>query len=88
MAKVLNVGYFKTCGHYVAYCKNEVDDNWYEYDDSVVTRVEVADILTKEAYVLFYQKRPTEDMADIMNRVRQLLVRDFVENNKVSPTEG
>uniref|UniRef100_A0A915CVH0 ubiquitinyl hydrolase 1 n=1 Tax=Ditylenchus dipsaci TaxID=166011 RepID=A0A915CVH0_9BILA len=26
-------------GHYIAYCRNDLDMNWYEYDDSIVTRV-------------------------------------------------
>ncbi|KAM3727690.1 Ubiquitin carboxyl-terminal hydrolase [Dirofilaria immitis] len=60
-------------GHYVAYCKNEIDDNWYEFDDTVITRLEVADILSKEAYVLFYQRQSSQNMDDIRIRVRQML---------------
>ncbi|VDD92714.1 unnamed protein product [Enterobius vermicularis] len=59
-------------GHYVAYCKNELDNNWYEFDDTVVTKLEPADVLTKEAYVLFYQKKSTERMETIKNNVRLL----------------
>lgn len=70
-------------GHYVAYCKNEVDDNWYEFDDTVVTRLETPDILTKEAYVLFYQKQSTRNMDAIKNRVRQMLEEEFSEKTKV-----
>uniref|UniRef100_A0A8R1XXR7 ubiquitinyl hydrolase 1 n=1 Tax=Onchocerca volvulus TaxID=6282 RepID=A0A8R1XXR7_ONCVO len=60
-------------GHYVAYCKNETDDNWYEFDDTVVTRLEIADVLSKEAYVLFYQRQSSQNMDDIRIRVRQML---------------
>uniref|UniRef100_A0A914RH09 USP domain-containing protein n=1 Tax=Parascaris equorum TaxID=6256 RepID=A0A914RH09_PAREQ len=49
-------------GHYLAYCRNEVDNNWYEFDDTIVTRLEVADVMGKEAYVLFYQRRGDDDM--------------------------
>ncbi|EJW86648.1 ubiquitin carboxyl-terminal hydrolase [Wuchereria bancrofti] len=66
-------------GHYVAYCKNEVDDNWYEFDDTVVTRLEIGDILSKEAYVLFYQRQSSQSMDDIRIRVRQMLE----ENDKI-----
>lgn len=45
------------CGHYIAYCRNEIDQNWYEFDDNIVSRVDAAEVLTKEAYVLFYQKK-------------------------------
>ncbi|KJH46936.1 hypothetical protein DICVIV_07016 [Dictyocaulus viviparus] len=31
----------------------------YEYDDSTLTKLDSAHVLTKEAYVLFYQKRPS-----------------------------
>ncbi|KAJ1372593.1 Ubiquitin carboxyl-terminal hydrolase 33 [Parelaphostrongylus tenuis] len=44
-------------GHYLAYCRNEIDGNWYEYDDNMLTKLDSAHVLTKEAYVLFYQKR-------------------------------
>ncbi|CAJ0935254.1 unnamed protein product, partial [Mesorhabditis belari] len=43
-------------GHYIAYCRNEIDSNWYEFDDSTVTKVDAAYVMTKEAYVLFYQR--------------------------------
>jgi len=44
-------------GHYTAYCKNFVDKNWYEYDDSVVTKLNKSDIVSKAAYVLFYRRK-------------------------------
>ncbi|KAE9413545.1 hypothetical protein Angca_005155 [Angiostrongylus cantonensis] len=46
-------------GHYLAYCRNEIDGNWYEYDDNMLTKLDSAHVLAKEAYVLFYQKRPS-----------------------------
>lgn len=60
-------------GHYIAYCKNEMDDNWYEFDDTVITRLETADILSKEAYVLFYQRQSSQSMDEIRIRVQQML---------------
>lgn len=56
-----------------------MDDNWYEFDDTVVTRLETADILSKEAYVLFYQRQSSQNMDDIRIRVRQMLE----ENDKI-----
>lgn len=49
-------------GHYLAYCRNEVDGNWYEYDDMTVTKLDTGYVLTKEAYVLFYQKRSSPEI--------------------------
>ncbi|CAD5229310.1 unnamed protein product [Bursaphelenchus okinawaensis] len=44
-------------GHYVAYCLNDIDGNWYEYDDSFVRQVTEGEVLNCEAYVLFYRRR-------------------------------
>ena len=52
-------------GHYTAYCRkwNELDnvfDDWYLYDDSIVRRLDnqnEEDLITNAAYVLFYKRR-------------------------------
>jgi hypothetical protein len=45
-------------GHYTAYGKNCVDGNWYNFNDSSVSPVEVASqIKSASAYVLFYKRR-------------------------------
>ena len=47
-------------GHYTAVAKNYVDNEWYEFNDHQVTKVSKHDsskIISKDAYVLFYQKR-------------------------------
>nr|XP_033817737.1 ubiquitin carboxyl-terminal hydrolase 43 isoform X2 [Geotrypetes seraphini] len=46
-------------GHYTAYCHNSLDARWYSYDDSNVELVQEEDIITRGAYILFYQKRNT-----------------------------
>jgi len=43
-------------GHYYAYCKN-TNGQWYNYNDSTVTKIEPEDLITKNAYCLFYKKR-------------------------------
>ena len=45
-------------GHYVAYCLNNADRNWYLFDDSRVTRVTSDRVATSEGYLLFYYKIP------------------------------
>jgi len=45
-------------GHYTAYGKSKIDNNWYYYDDSNVTQCNEENVCTKAAYVLFYQRRP------------------------------
>ena len=43
-------------GHYTSYALNNQDQEWYEYDDSCVSKVEPSTVLNAEAYVLFYRK--------------------------------
>jgi len=45
-------------GHYTAYGKNRNDGKWYYFDDSNVTEA-TGNVVTKAAYVLFYQRRST-----------------------------
>uniref|UniRef100_A0A914LGB6 Ubiquitin carboxyl-terminal hydrolase n=1 Tax=Meloidogyne incognita TaxID=6306 RepID=A0A914LGB6_MELIC len=44
-------------GHYVAYCRNSSDGDWYEFDDAQVTRVSPQEVASQEPYVLFYERR-------------------------------
>ncbi|XP_060595230.1 ubiquitin carboxyl-terminal hydrolase 31-like isoform X2 [Ruditapes philippinarum] len=44
-------------GHYTAFCKNPVDMKWYEYDDTHVKPLQQRDIVSRAAYLLFYQRR-------------------------------
>ncbi|KAM8843992.1 ubiquitin carboxyl-terminal hydrolase 43 isoform 2-T6 [Spinachia spinachia] len=46
-------------GHYTASCRNSVDGQWYDYDDSSAEPVPEADVCTRGAYILFYQRRDT-----------------------------
>ncbi|XP_072339365.1 ubiquitin carboxyl-terminal hydrolase 43a [Scyliorhinus torazame] len=46
-------------GHYTAYCRNSVDGQWYDYDDSNADLTPEGEVCTRGAYILFYQKRNT-----------------------------
>ncbi|OQV13366.1 Ubiquitin carboxyl-terminal hydrolase 2 [Hypsibius exemplaris] len=43
------------CGHYTGFCKHPVSGKWNEYNDARVTSARMADVVTSEAYVLFYE---------------------------------
>uniref|UniRef100_A0A668ADB9 Ubiquitin carboxyl-terminal hydrolase n=1 Tax=Myripristis murdjan TaxID=586833 RepID=A0A668ADB9_9TELE len=43
-------------GHYIAYCRNDLNNLWYEFDDQSVTEVSESCVQNAEAYVLFYKK--------------------------------
>uniref|UniRef100_A0A672QAW0 Ubiquitin carboxyl-terminal hydrolase n=1 Tax=Sinocyclocheilus grahami TaxID=75366 RepID=A0A672QAW0_SINGR len=47
-------------GHYTGYGKNKVDGKWYYFDDSSVSSATEDQIVTKAAYVLFYQRRDAD----------------------------
>lgn len=53
-------------GHYIAYAKNSVTGHWYEYNDSLVTRLDTDNLpftLCDNAYVVFYKLRNFEETA-------------------------
>jgi len=45
-------------GHYVSYCKNVINNKWYEFDDDKIIHIPNEDLekefITKNAYILFY----------------------------------
>jgi len=41
-------------GHYYSYVKN-YDNNWYKYDDNIVTTLKVERVISNSAYCLFYR---------------------------------
>ncbi|KAJ0012055.1 hypothetical protein NQD34_013030 [Periophthalmus magnuspinnatus] len=60
------------CGHYIAYCRNDTNNLWYEFDDQSVTEVSESCVQNAEAYVLFY-KKSNEDAVKERRRVSGLL---------------
>ncbi|KAI9702430.1 MAG: CSN-associated deubiquitinating enzyme Ubp12 [Candelina mexicana] len=45
-------------GHYTAFAQNFIDKNWYEYNDSHVSRkTNPESVVTTAAYLLFYRRR-------------------------------
>ncbi len=43
-------------GHYYSYIKNS-DTNWYKFDDNIVSTLDENNVVTHNAYCLFYQKK-------------------------------
>jgi len=41
-------------GHYIAYCKHPIRSKWYKYEDHEVTDLQISDVKTQAAYMLFY----------------------------------
>ncbi|KAF5099814.1 hypothetical protein DV451_002827 [Geotrichum candidum] len=63
-------------GHYTAFAKNFIDNEWYYFDDSRVRKADPEDSITSAAYLLFYRRRSTdplggEDLQKILEYVEQ-----------------
>uniref|UniRef100_A0A6Q2XJU4 Ubiquitin carboxyl-terminal hydrolase n=1 Tax=Esox lucius TaxID=8010 RepID=A0A6Q2XJU4_ESOLU len=59
-------------GHYIAYCRNDLNNLWYEFDDQSVMEVSESCVQNAEAYVLFYKKSNEEALKE-RRRVSGLL---------------
>ncbi|KAL7065073.1 hypothetical protein AAHC03_04553 [Spirometra sp. Aus1] len=44
-------------GHYTAYCRHPNLNTWFEFNDTRVSQIRQSDVVSSEAYVLFYQMR-------------------------------
>ena len=44
-------------GHYTAACLNKSNGMWYRFDDSKVSQISPDEVITADAYLLFYQRQ-------------------------------
>ncbi|CAB1347388.1 unnamed protein product, partial [Coregonus sp. 'balchen'] len=68
-------------GHYTAYAKNKDDGKWYNFDDSSVSPANEDQIVSKAAYVLFYQRQDTVKGTGYFDLDREEEEREEVEEN-------
>ena len=61
-------------GHYFAYCKNYIDNEWYEFNDSNVDKIDKKKVVSDNAYVLFYNRRRDEKINE-----EELFRKPFIE---------
>jgi hypothetical protein len=51
-------------GHYTAFCLNYHDNNWYEYNDRIVNKIQIGkekdSVVNKYGYILFYKSQDIE----------------------------
>lgn len=47
-------------GHYTAFAKNFMSEEWYYFDDEDIRNEEEQNICTRAAYVLFYRRKDSE----------------------------
>ena len=58
---VKHIGSTIGSGHYIAFCK--LDGKWHEFNDKIVRPVDAKDVVSKDAYVLFYEEK--EEAAEV-----------------------
>jgi ubiquitin carboxyl-terminal hydrolase 4/11/15 len=61
-------------GHYFAYCKNHLDNEWYEFNDSNVDKIDQKKVVSDNAYVLFYNRRREEKINE-----EELFKKPYIE---------
>lgn len=75
-------------GHYTAFCRSALTSNWYKYDDTRVTLMKnPGDVITPSAYLLFYQRVDTCDLASARHWVGKIAgaeVRRFLSHVRES----
>lgn len=64
-------------GHYISYSKNYKTNKWFEFDDSRVSNLQLSQILEKEAYILFYQKKIPDPRERILNNDQMSLLPTY-----------
>ncbi|CAF0839849.1 unnamed protein product [Didymodactylos carnosus] len=62
-------------GHYTTYSLNSINNEWYEFDDNEVRKVDAAQVQNADAYILFYRKKES-NITDTYDNIRHLLDND------------
>lgn len=62
-------------GHYIAYVKDQSDQNWYECNDDIITKMDdaTAQLAVEQGYIFFY-KRMSDTLAKKFLLQQQILV--------------
>ncbi|PWA59843.1 Peptidase C19, ubiquitin carboxyl-terminal hydrolase 2 [Artemisia annua] len=64
-AVIVHMAFTSTCGHYYSYIRS-APQTWYKFDDSQVIKVSEEQVLSAEAYILFYTKQDTPSFSNFM----------------------
>jgi len=64
-------------GHYTAYALNKNDKNWYKFDDSKCSPIDASQVVSPDAYLLFYRLR-----GNSQNEWPEYIVDDDEEEEK------
>ena len=67
-------------GHYISYCKNFLNNKWFEFNDSFISEIHQKKIVSSSAYLLFYKRKNSffQNIENLYNQQFQNIV--FQEN--------
>ena len=67
-------------GHYISYCKNFLNNKWFEFNDSFISEIHQKKIVSSSAYLLFYKRKNSffQNIENLYNQQFQNI--DFQEN--------
>ncbi|KAL8374228.1 hypothetical protein RB599_001113 [Gaeumannomyces hyphopodioides] len=77
-------------GHYTAFAKNFIDNEWYDYNDSSVTKQkDPSRMVTSSAYLLFYRRRSDIPLGGPrFQRINDLFNNDTPDEDMSDSGEG
>ena len=68
-------------GHYIAYCFHRETERWFKFDDVKVTLSSEAEVLSCEAYLLFYERKNVNKwIKKYLENIRFHYLKRFVTN--------
>jgi len=79
-AVVIHHGRGFASGHYTSYCWNERGKFWVHCNDSTLELCSIEDVMTSQAYILFYSLRHTS--LKCTSDISQFVSMDLIETNK------
>ncbi|KAF2085227.1 UCH-domain-containing protein, partial [Saccharata proteae CBS 121410] len=71
-------------GHYTAVAKNFYDKQWYDYNDSSVSKRSPKDIVSNSAYLLFYRRRSADPLGP--SYLKDVVLRAYARESESEPT--
>ncbi|KNC84248.1 hypothetical protein, variant [Sphaeroforma arctica JP610] len=74
-------------GHYIGYARHFINNEWFKYDDSHVTKCKESDVKKVEGYVLFYQKDTTHRSAERLTIMQQIHAMEMEDEKRTSDTK-
>ncbi|KAJ6239741.1 ubiquitin carboxyl-terminal hydrolase [Anaeramoeba flamelloides] len=86
IAIIEHLGTTINSGHYIAYCKNHLNE-WYELNDSRIKKITEEEALTKEAYILFYQKDIPKSIFNLQQQLKTRFMDNINEVNRAKVGE-